>query len=66
VKLVYVGFFGDINEAISWEKRVKGWNRKKKEALIRRAFEELPELSKRRTPFKKSNVLSMRDEEVPL
>ncbi|MEI8230487.1 MAG: GIY-YIG nuclease family protein [Candidatus Peregrinibacteria bacterium] len=45
VKLVYVGIFGDINEAISWEKRVKGWTRRKKEALIRRDFEALPSLS---------------------
>jgi hypothetical protein len=40
-----VGIFGDINEAISWEKRVKRWSRKKKEALIRREYETLPDLS---------------------
>ena len=36
VELVYMGIFGDINEAISWEKQVKRWSRAKKEALIRR------------------------------
>ncbi|MEI8230746.1 MAG: GIY-YIG nuclease family protein [Candidatus Peregrinibacteria bacterium] len=46
VQLAYVGIFGDINEAISWEKRVKRWSRKKKEALIRGDFEALPELSR--------------------
>ncbi|MEI8229616.1 MAG: GIY-YIG nuclease family protein [Candidatus Peregrinibacteria bacterium] len=45
VRLVYVGIFGDINEAISWEKRVKRWSRKKKEAIIRGDFEALPKLS---------------------
>jgi putative endonuclease len=30
---------------------MKGWSRKKKEALIRGDFEALPELAKRRKPF---------------
>ena len=47
VKLVYLCEFGDINEAISWEKRVKRWSRKKKEALIQGKFELLPSLSKK-------------------
>lgn len=33
-KLVYYETFGDINDAISSEKRIKGWLRKKKIALI--------------------------------
>jgi len=65
VELVYVGIFGDINEAIVWDpttplwgsagqgKKVKRWSRKKKEALIRRDFEALPALSARRIPFRK-------------
>ena len=48
VKLVYVGIFGDINEAISWEKKVKRWSRAKKEALIRRNEAALKKYSKRR------------------
>lgn len=55
VKLVYVAAFGDVNEAIAWEKKVKRWSRKKKEALIQREYERLPFLSKRRTSFEKSN-----------
>src|SRR5207244_1033984 len=32
--LVYYEDFTDINEAIGWEKRLKGWTRAKKIALI--------------------------------
>ena len=45
VTLVYVATFRDVNEAIAWETKVKGWSRKKKEALIRREYEKLPGLS---------------------
>ncbi len=34
VTLVYSAQFRDINEAIAWEKQLKGWGRKKKEALM--------------------------------
>ena len=49
VKLVFCERFTDINQAIAFEKQVKGWNRKKKEAIINDNWELLPELSKRRT-----------------
>jgi len=45
VKLVYLATFTDINEAIDWEKRVKRWTRKKKEALIQGRFEDLQGLA---------------------
>jgi len=45
VHLVYLGEFCDINEAISWEKQVKRWNRKKKEALIKGEYHDLPALA---------------------
>ena len=32
--LVFYESFSDVNEAIAWEKRVKGWTRAKKLALI--------------------------------
>jgi len=32
--LLYFKSFKYINDAIAWEKRIKGWNRKKKEELI--------------------------------
>lgn len=34
VKLVFSERFSDISQAIRFEKQVKGWSRKKKEALI--------------------------------
>ncbi|OGJ72586.1 hypothetical protein A2454_01005 [Candidatus Peribacteria bacterium RIFOXYC2_FULL_55_14] len=46
VKLVYLAEFGDINEAIAWEKQVKKWSRRKKEALINSQYEDLPTLSR--------------------
>jgi putative endonuclease len=35
VRLVYSAEFSDPNEAIRWEKQIKGWSRAKKDALIR-------------------------------
>jgi putative endonuclease len=45
VKLVFSETFSDINQAIRFEKQVKGWSRKKKEALINRNFDLLVTLS---------------------
>lgn len=45
VELVYKESFQNPNDAIVWEKRIKGWSRKKKEALINGDFEELKRLS---------------------
>jgi putative endonuclease len=46
VKLVFYEWFPDAEQAIAFEKQVKGWRRQKKEALIRRDWGALPELSK--------------------
>lgn len=46
VKLVYTSWFTEVLQAIEWEKRIKRWSRKKKEALIRGEYEVLPELAK--------------------
>jgi len=45
IRLVFSERFTDINQAIRFEKQIKGWNRKKKEALISRNFDLLVELS---------------------
>ena len=45
VQLVYIATFREITDAIAFEKQVKGWSRRKKEALIRREYEKLPSLS---------------------
>ncbi|WP_410479107.1 hypothetical protein [Pedobacter psychrodurus] len=34
-----------MNEAISFEKQIKGWSRKKKEAIINDNWDKLKELS---------------------
>jgi predicted GIY-YIG superfamily endonuclease len=46
VRLVYHQAFQFIDDAIRAEKRVKGWSRKKKEALIKGDFKNLKNLSK--------------------
>ena len=48
VKLVFSQEFIDPNEAIRFEKQVKGWRRAKKEALIEGNFEKLVKLSNRK------------------
>lgn len=48
VKVVYQETFQNPNDAIMWEKRIKGWSRKKKEALIKGDFEELKRLSNKK------------------
>ncbi|GAB5539026.1 MAG: GIY-YIG nuclease family protein [Salibacteraceae bacterium] len=48
VELVYSLQSNDINEAIAFEKQLKGWTRRKKEALIRGEFDLLPKLSKKK------------------
>jgi len=49
VTLVFAQEFDNIGDAYLFEKRVQGWSRAKREALIRGEFESLPELSKSRT-----------------
>lgn len=48
LKLVFTQFFSDPNSAIAFEKKIKGWSRAKKKALIEGKWELLPELSKSR------------------
>jgi putative endonuclease len=38
--------FPDINQAIAFEKQVKGWTRAKKEAIIKGDWESLPRIAK--------------------
>lgn len=47
VKLVFMESYDRIVDAIARERQIKGWNRKKKQALIQYAYEALPALSKR-------------------
>jgi putative endonuclease len=47
VRLVWAAQFDRVDEAFAFEKRVQGWSRKKREALIEGRFEALPGLSSR-------------------
>lgn len=46
--LVYSSSFQYVLDAIGWEKQIKRWSRRKKEALIREEYEKLICLSKRK------------------
>jgi putative endonuclease len=48
VKLVYSAHLELLTEAIDTERRIKGWSRAKKEALIRGDYDALPALAARR------------------
>lgn len=48
IELVYYCEFTDINIAIETEKKIKKWSRLKKEALINKEFEKLPNLAKKK------------------
>ena len=49
VTLVFSQEFSDIQQAIAAERQIKGWSRKKKEALIQGEFQDLIRLSQNRS-----------------
>ncbi|MCR5863000.1 GIY-YIG nuclease family protein [Flavobacterium sp. J372] len=53
VELVWVETFTDPNIAIDFEKKLKGWSRRKKEALIKEDWDKLVAFSKNYTQFGK-------------
>ena len=50
VTLRWCEAFGDVHDAIAAEKRIKGWSRAKKQALIARDFQALRRLSRGNPP----------------
>lgn len=48
VELVWSEYFDRITDAIASERKLKGWSRAKKEALIKGDWEAIRRLSKRR------------------
>lgn len=48
VELLWSGDFQSPDDARAFERQLKGWTRKKKEALIRGDFEALKKLSKKK------------------
>ena len=55
VELKYVQHFQQVEEAIKWEKQLKGWSRKKKEALFKEDWELIKQLAK--SDSSKSNII---------
>jgi predicted GIY-YIG superfamily endonuclease len=47
VELVFLQSFSSRDEAFIMEKRIQGWTRKKKEALIEKNWNELQKLAKK-------------------
>ncbi|WP_323791926.1 GIY-YIG nuclease family protein [Nocardioides sp.] len=47
-RMVWSADFSSIEQAFAFEKRVQGWSRKKREALIRGDYEGLVALAKRK------------------
>jgi len=47
VKLVFAEAYDRIDEAILRERQIKGWSRRKKQALINLSYETLPAISRR-------------------
>ena len=52
VTLMFAEHFDRITEAIAFERQVKGWARAKKEALMRRDWDELVRLARSKQPNK--------------
>jgi putative endonuclease len=48
--IVFSASFERVDEAVSFERQIKGWSRPKKEALIRGDYDALPALAARRKP----------------
>jgi putative endonuclease len=46
VELQYCEYFSNVNYAIARERQIKGWSRKKKEALFKEDWNELVKLAK--------------------
>ena len=52
VRVVFTEEFPSREEALAAELQIKGWSRKKKQALIRGDWGEVSRLAQRRTPFR--------------
>jgi putative endonuclease len=50
LSIVFSASFDRVDEAVSFERQIKGWSRAKKQALIRGDYAALPRLASRRKP----------------
>ena len=51
ITLMWFEIFNNVSNAIETEKKIKGWSRRKKEALINQDWDKLVEHSKNYTQF---------------
>ncbi|SRR5260370_39042893 len=49
VVLKYWDRCSDVKQAIAWEKQLKGWSRKKKEALFKEDWDKIKELARNKS-----------------
>ena len=63
VELAYHESFANISDAIAMERRLKGWSRAKKEALMRGDFPTLKQLARSHSSFDTQASLAAQDEE---
>lgn len=52
VRLIFTQEFASREEALAAELQIKGWSRKKKEALVQGNWAEMSRLAQRRKPFR--------------
>lgn len=64
VTLLYSHAVDDVHDAIAWEKRLKGWGRRKKEALIQGDERALHELASCRNHSHSQNFIEADDTHV--
>lgn len=62
VELVFYEAFQDVNQAIAFEKKIKGWTRKKKEALIQNNWDILKELALCKNDSTHKNFMTMKEQ----
>lgn len=60
VEMLYCEAFSDYKLAIRWEKRIKDWSRKKKEALIAGHWDQLKEYSECKNETSHKNTSRLR------
>jgi putative endonuclease len=53
VRLVYAAEFHEVEDAIAFEKRLKGWSRKKKAALVRGDWAAIVAMAREIRPMKR-------------
>ena len=49
VRVAWAAQYDSVEEAFAYEKQIQGWSRRKREALIRGEFDDLPAFARRRT-----------------